>query len=102
VGISEQNWTHFVMRSVENQVPVVNADRGFYSLITDSHGRIVTDVRSNQGSSQVIVADVSPAERKSLYTIAGGDWLGYLSLAGYVFFIFYPGILTSRREKART
>lgn len=100
VGISEQNWTHFVMRSVENQVPVVNADRGFYSMITDSHGRIVADIRSNQGSSQVILADVVPAQSRSLYTRLGNDWLGYLSLAGYIFFIIFPGILAKRENKA--
>ncbi|MFN2113471.1 MAG: nitrilase-related carbon-nitrogen hydrolase [Anaerolineales bacterium] len=99
VGISEQNWTHFVMRSVENQVPVINADRGFYSMITDSHGRIVADIRSNQGSSQVILADVVPAQRRSLYTQLGNDWLGYASLAGYIFFIFFPGILAKREKK---
>jgi len=48
VGISEQNWTHLVMRSVENQVPVVNADRGYYTMITDSHGKILADVRTPQ------------------------------------------------------
>lgn len=99
VGISEQNWTHFVMRSVENQVPVVNADRGYYSMITDGHGRILADVRSKQGSSQVITADVVPSGNKSLYTILGNDWLGYISLAGFVFFMVYPEIVKKRSKK---
>ena len=41
IGISEQSWTHFVFRAVENQVPVVSTDRGFYSIITDNHGKFL-------------------------------------------------------------
>ncbi len=99
VGISEQNWTHFVMRSVENQVPMVNADRGFYSVITDSHGRILADVRTPEGTSDVILADVKLADQAPIYTRLGADWLGYLSLAGFVFFVIYPGIVASRLKK---
>jgi apolipoprotein N-acyltransferase len=88
VGISEQNWTHFVFRSVENQVPVVNADRGYYSMITDSHGRILADTRTPEGSSEVVIADVTLADGNSLYTLLG-DWLGYITLAGYVVFMVF-------------
>jgi len=101
VGISEQNWTHFVMRSVENQVPVVNADRGYYSMITDSHGKILADTRTNEGSSEVIIADINLAEGQSLYTIMGNDWLGYLSLAGFVFFIVFQSVVESREKKKK-
>ena len=98
VGISEQNWTHFVFRAVENQVPVVNADRGFYTMITDSHGKILADVRSPEGSSQVVIADVSPGDGRTLYNRLGNDWLGYVSLAGFVFFIIYPSIVEKRKK----
>jgi apolipoprotein N-acyltransferase len=99
VGISEQNWTHFVMRSVENQVPVVNADRGYYTMITDSHGEIVADIRSKTGSSEVVIADVTLPEGNSLYTRLGGDWLGYLSLAGFIFFMIFQSMVESREKK---
>jgi apolipoprotein N-acyltransferase len=99
VGISEQNWTHFVMRSVENQLPVINADRGFYTMITDSHGKILNDVRSPEGSSKVVIADVALGEGNTLYTRLGIDWLGYLSLAGFVFFVFYPSVVEKRAKK---
>ena len=102
VGISEQNWTHFVFRSVENQVPVVNADRGFYTMITDSHGKILADYKSPEGSSKVVIADVTlGGEGNTLYTRLGNDWLGYLSLAGFVFFIIFPSILERRAKKAQ-
>ncbi len=99
VGISEQNWTHFVMRSVENQVPLVNADRGYYTMITDSHGKILADVRSKEGSSEVVIADVTLAEKNPLYTRLGNDWLGYLSLAGFAFFIVFQSVVESREKK---
>jgi apolipoprotein N-acyltransferase len=100
VGISEQNWTHFVMRSVENQVPVINADRGYYSMITDSHGNILADVRSKEGSSAVILADVALGDGRSIYNRLGADWLGYVSLAGFIFFTFYPAYLERKEKKA--
>ncbi len=99
MGISEQNWTHFVMRSVENQVPLVNADRGYYTMITDSHGKILADVQSKEGSSEVVIADVTLADNKPLYTRLGNDWLGYLSLAGFVFFIVFQSVVESREKK---
>jgi apolipoprotein N-acyltransferase len=99
VGISEQNWTHFVMRSVENQVPLVNADRGYYTMITDSHGRILADVRSKTGSSEVVIADVTLADKKPVYTRLGNDWLGYLSLAGFATFIIYQSMVESKAKK---
>ena len=101
VGISEQNWTHFVMRSAENQVPVVNADRGYYTMITDSHGKILADIRTNEGSSAVVIADITLPEGQSLYTRLGNDWLGYLSLAGFVFFIVFQSVVESRHKKSK-
>lgn len=99
VGISEQNWTHFTMRSVENQVPVINADRGLYTMITDHHGRILADVRTPEGSNQVVIADVVPYNGKALYTSVG-DWLGWVSLAGFIFFMVFQNVTEQKAKKA--
>lgn len=99
VGISEQNWTHFTMRAVENQVPVINADRGFYTMITDQKGRILADIRTPEGTNAVVIADVQPASRSAFYT-GIGDWLGWVSLAGFVFFMVFQSIVESRAKKA--
>jgi apolipoprotein N-acyltransferase len=99
IGISEQNWTHFVFRAVENQVPVVNADRGYYSMITDTHGKILADVRTPDGSNDVVVADVTLASGTPLYATLG-DWLGWVSLAGFVFFMVFQSIVERRAKKA--
>ena len=79
VGISEHNWTHFLMRSAENQVPVVNADRGFVSMITDARGKIAAFAETPEGGNEVLVADVALGKGKTLYTSLG-DWMGWISL----------------------
>ena len=98
IGISEQNWTHFVFRAVENQVPVVNADRGFYTMITDTHGKILADVRTPEGDSEVVIADVTLSSGNSLYTVLG-DWLGWVSLAGFIFFMVFQSVVEKRAKK---
>ncbi len=98
VGISEQNWTHFAMRSVENQVPVINADRGYYTMITDQRGRILADLRTPDGADGVVVADLQLAGSTPLYTRVG-DWLGWVSLAGFVYFMVYQSVVESKAKK---
>jgi apolipoprotein N-acyltransferase len=98
IGISEQNWNHFVFRSVENRVPVVNADRGYYSMITDSRGRIMEEVNTPLGESAVIVADVQLGNANSPYLVLE-DWLGWVSLAGFVFFIIFQSVVERRAKK---
>lgn len=100
VGISEQNWTHFVMRAAENQVPVVDADRGYYSMITDNHGKILADKRTPDGESGVVITDVTLASKPSLYTSIG-DWPGWVSLAGFAFFMVYQSMVESKAKKAK-
>lgn len=99
IGISEQNWTHFVFRAVENQVPVVNADRGYYTMITDSHGKILADVRTPEGANAVVVADVTLPDSSPLYTNIG-DWLGWVSLVGYGIFMVFQTVVERRAKKA--
>ena len=52
-----------------------------------------------EGSSDVVVADVTLASGNSLYTSIG-DVLGYIILAGYIFFMIYPGIVDKRIKQA--
>jgi len=49
--------------------------------------------------SAVVVADVTLASGNSLYTKMG-DVLGYLVLAGYIFFMIYPGVVDKRIKQA--
>lgn len=99
VGISEHNWTHFVMRSVENQTPIVNADRGLVSVITDARGKVLAEVMTPAGSDTVLVADVKLGSASSPY-LRVGDWLGWAALAGFVFFNVFQMVVEGRAKKA--
>lgn len=98
IGISEHNWTHFLMRSVENQVPVINADRGLVSMITDAHGNIVAFENTSSGSDAVLVADVALGQGSSPYHYIG-DLLGWVSLAGFIFFTVFQMSVEKRASK---
>ena len=100
VGISEHNWTHFMMRSIENRVPVVNTDRGLVSMITDARGNIVAFARTPEGGNDVLVADVQLGNGKSTYH-AVGDWLGWISLAGFAFFTVFQMVVEQRAKKEK-
>ena len=97
VGIAEQNWTHFVLRSVENQVPMVNADKAYASVITDSHGKILNRVDTLEGGREVLLADVAIGQGFTLHPILG-DWLGWVSLGGFIFFMVYQSRVEKRAK----
>jgi apolipoprotein N-acyltransferase len=102
VGISEQNWAHFVLRSAENQVPVINTDRGYYTMITDQTGKILADLRTPRGDSQVVLADVPlGGDNATFYTKFGVEWLGWISLAGFVFFMIFQGVVEKQAKQAK-
>jgi apolipoprotein N-acyltransferase len=97
VGISEHNWTHFLMRSVENRVPVVSTGRGLVSMITDARGKILAFAQTPEGGEEVLVADVKLGTGSSPYHFAG-DWFGWVALAGFVFFIIFQGVVEKRAK----
>jgi len=100
LGISEHNWTHFVMISVENRVPVVNADRGLVSMITDARGKILAFAQTPEGGEEVLIADVKLGTGSSPYHFVG-DWLGWVALAGFVFFSIFQGVVEKRAKDDR-
>jgi apolipoprotein N-acyltransferase len=99
VGIAEQNWTHFVLRSVENQVPIVNADKAYVSMVTDSHGKILTRVDTLEGGREILMADVAVGRSFTLHPILG-DWLGWISLGAFIFFMVFQSITEKRAKNA--
>ncbi|MCW5941360.1 MAG: hypothetical protein KIS66_03960 [Fimbriimonadaceae bacterium] len=58
-------------RAAEAGVPVVRADGTAYSMITDSQGRVVAE--GGSGTDEILVADVIPERRWTLYRTLG-DW----------------------------
>jgi apolipoprotein N-acyltransferase len=98
LGISEHNWTHFLMRSVENKVPVVNTGRGYVSMITDARGKRLAFAQTPEGGEEVLVADVQLGTGSSPYHTVG-DWMGWIALAGFVFFMVFQGVVEKKAKK---
>jgi apolipoprotein N-acyltransferase len=87
-SIAEKHYTHVVFRAVENRVAMVKADGGFDSAIIDPFGRIISLAAFPKGGEATLVADVQIGDGKGTITTRLGDWLGWASLAGMIFFAF--------------
>jgi len=96
-GIADLQYTQLVLRAVENRVAMVKADAAYDSAIIDPSGRIVAWVADPDGSRSVLVADVPLGRGNTLYSRLG-DWVGWLALAGMVFFAV-PNPLIGRGGK---
>ena len=98
-GFGEQFWTNATFRAVENRVAVVVTARQTGSAIIDPSGRqLALDLTPNQQA--ILVHDVPLGSGNAPYTFLG-DWLGWLSLAAYVFFVALQ-VVTERRAKQTT
>ena len=87
-GIAEQMWTHAVMRAVENRVAMVKTGHAYGSAIIDPYGRLVDNRVTNDGERLILMDDV-PLGTANTLVMRIPDWLGWLSLAGFVFFMVY-------------
>jgi len=91
-GVGEQLWTNNVFRAVENHVAVVYNGVAFSSAIIDPNGRLLALELNQEGKRLTLVMDVPLGEGNTLL-VQWGDWLGWLSLAGYIFFIAFQLIV---------
>ena len=100
-GFGEQYWTNITFRAVENHTAMVVTSRQTGSAIIDPYGRQMA-LTLEPGEQVVLLGDVSLGSGNgTLYTTLG-DWLGWVSLAGFIFFMIYPGIVKKRQEKQAT
>lgn len=80
-----------VLRAVENRVAVVKADTAHSAEIVDPYGRILARRDgAPDGEAFALVADVPLGTGSTVYNHIG-DWTGWLSLAGFVFFSVLQG-----------
>ncbi len=87
-SIAEKHYTHVVFRAVENRIAMVKADGGFDSAIIDPLGRIISLAAFPEGGEATLVADVQIGSGRGTITSRMGDWMGWISLAGMLFFSF--------------
>ncbi len=98
-GFGEQLWTHATFRAVETHTSLVVTGVATVSAIIDPYGRQIALDVDPQGSPKVLVADVPLGSGNAPYNYLG-DVLGWLSLAGFVFFIVFQAVLENRAKKA--
>jgi apolipoprotein N-acyltransferase len=98
-GFGEQYWTNVTFRAVENRAAMVVTARETGSAIIDPYGRQVALNLNPDGEQVVLVGDVSLGSDNTPYLYLG-DWLGWISLAGYVFFVVFQIMTESRAKKA--
>jgi apolipoprotein N-acyltransferase len=85
-----------VFRAIENRTAFIMTDVAFNSAIVDPYGHVLKLAISPEGSATTLVSDVPLGSGITLYSKLG-DWLGWICLAGLVFFaIFMP--ITLRKE----
>ena len=98
-GFENIFYIQMVFRSVENRIATVKADTAFSSAIIDPYGRVL-ELQSGApgGEAFALVADVPLGSADTLYT-SWGDWVGWLSLVGFVFFMILPEVIKRRQKK---
>lgn len=91
-GIALEQVAQSVLRAVENRVAIVKADVAYASAIIDPYGKIIA-LRdgSPDGEAFALVDDVPPGAANTLYSKLG-DWPGWLSMFGLIFFIVVQNI----------
>ena len=98
-GIALEQVAQSVMRAVENRVAVVKADVAYASAVIDPYGRIVSLKNgSPEGAAFALVADVPLGTGKTFYNRLGFDWVGWLMLGGFVFFIVFPNLKKKAKQ----
>lgn len=98
-GFGEQAWTNALFRAVENRVAVVISGVATVSGIINPDGSLVALDTDIDGSRLVLSGEVSPGPGGAPYTKIG-DLVGWLALAGYVFFMVFQAVVEGRAKKA--
>lgn len=94
-GIADKHYAHLVMRAVENRVAMIKADRSYDSAIIDPYGRILALTSSKEALASTITAAVSLLDQDTIQQQLG-DWMGWISLGGMMFFAIYTPITLKR------
>ena len=96
-GVYKEAPVHAVFRAVENRVSTVMVDGAYVSCMVDPYGRFVAKQATPAGGPLTLVADVPLGALNALCT-GLGDWVGWLSLAGYVVFSVFMEATKRRKE----
>ena len=98
-GFGEQLWTNVVFRAVESGAAMVISGAKTVSGIVEGNGRVVELEINLGGKRQVVVGDVHLGRANTLYLILG-DWMGWICLGGFVFFMVFQMVTENKAKKA--
>jgi apolipoprotein N-acyltransferase len=98
-GFGEQFWTNALFRAVENRTAVVVTGVAHVSAIINPDGSIVALDTDKNGSRVTLVGEATLGSGPTPYTSLG-DILGWVSLAGLVFFMVFQSSVEKRAKKA--
>ncbi len=99
--IADKHYTHLVFRAIENRAAMVKADAAWDSAIVSPYGRSLEWTTTPEGSQATLIADVPLGTADSLY-VKLGDWVGWLCLAGFVFFIVFTPVIKRQTQAQET
>jgi apolipoprotein N-acyltransferase len=98
-GFGEQLWTNATFRAVETHSSIVVTGAATVAAIIDPYGRQLALDVNHDGSRVTLVGDVPLGSGNTPYLYLG-DWLGWISLAGYVFFVVFQTVTEKKAKKA--
>jgi len=98
-GVGEQLWTNATFRAVENRVAVVFTGVAHNTALIDPYGRLLALELNPEGERLTLVMDV-PLGTGDAPLVRMGDWLGWVCLAGYIFFIIFESVVGKQGKKA--
>lgn len=87
-GIAEKQNIHLVFRAIETRTSIIKAESAYDSALVDPYGHIIEQTVSLTPTSAVLVADVPLGEANTPYLMIG-DVMGWISLAGMIFFAVF-------------
>ena len=97
-GFGEQFWTNALFRAVENRTAMVVTGVANVAAIISPDGSIVALDINPGGSRLTLVGDVALGAGNAPYTSVG-DVLGWVSLAGFGFFLVFQAVVQGRAKK---
>ncbi len=100
LGMSEFTWMHHIFRAIETRTSIVKTDVAWGSTLIDPYGRILAMKLVPEATRMTLVGDV-PLGSGDAPIVQLGDWVGWITVAGFVFFIAFQTISDSRAKKAQ-
>ncbi len=97
-GIAEKQNIHLVFRAIETRTGIINAEKAFDSAIVDPYGHILEETISKEPKKALLITDLPISSSDTIYQYLG-DWIGWLALAGMLFFTFFSKKLVKLEKK---